>query len=81
MVYETIFTAKDLSDGNFDITYCVINDKNSYFIESYICGSDKHESSFLGSCGKEKAKNLAHTLAEKAVRPIHIEDIISDLRF
>lgn len=81
MVYRAIYSAKEENDRNYEITYCIINDTDSYYIESYINGKGKVELSFLGSCSEEKAESLVHLLAENSVRPVHIDDIISDLRF
>lgn len=81
MVYRAIYSAKKEKNRNYDIIYCVINDKKSYYIESYINGKGEHELAFLGNCTEEKAEALARLFAENAVRPMHIEDIISDIRF
>lgn len=81
MVYEFFYKAKAEPGRNFDITYAVAKEGKAYYLESFISGSNKKESSFLGNCGEEKANKIARLLAEKAVRPLHIDDIISDLRF
>ncbi len=81
MVYEFFYKAKAEPDRNYDITYCIIKENNSYYIESSIDGSHISETASLGNCGEEKAVFLAKLMAKKSVRPLHIEDIISDLRF
>ena len=81
MVYKFFYKAKAEPERNFDITYAVAKEGNAYYLESFINGSGKKESSFLGNCKEEKATEIAKLLAEKAVRPLHIDDIISDFRF
>ena len=55
--------------------------ENGFFIESEIPGSSFFCRVFLGNCGEEKAKKTAAFLAEKAVHPVHTEDIICDMIF
>ena len=81
MEYLAFYKTKTDPDRNFDICYCVFKDGNSYGIESFVCGGNFSEKVLLGNCGENRAKNLAGLFAEKAVHPIHIEDIISDMRF
>lgn len=81
MEYRSFFKTEiepDLSKGVF---YAVFEDSGSYYIECRISGGKYNEKIFLGSCGEEKAENIAHLLAVKKVHPLHIEDIISDMRF
>jgi hypothetical protein len=80
MIIEIFKSANELGN-NFSISYKVIENSGDYFIEAETEGGKYSETAFLGNCGAEKAIALGHLLAEKAVRPIHIEDIISDLRF
>ena len=59
----------------------VCEEKGCYYIESFINGKSGTEKAFLGNCGEEKAVSVARLLAKKSVRPLHIEDIITDMRF
>ena len=81
MVCKVFFKAKEEPERHFDITYCVCEEKGCYYIESFINGKSGIEKAFLGNCGEEKAVSVARLLAEKSVRPLHIEDIITDMRF
>ncbi|MBQ7873859.1 MAG: hypothetical protein IJ306_01670 [Oscillospiraceae bacterium] len=81
MMYLSVYKAKHEPDRNYDIIYSVTEKSGSFYIEAHIEGSFVCETAALGSCGEKKANELAHLLAEKAVRPVHIEDIISDMRF
>ena len=78
---KAIFKSSNGLNGNKSISYAVNEKDGDYYIEAEIEGKDSAETAFLGNCGEEKAIALGHFLAEKAVRPVHIEDIISDLRF
>ena len=77
----TIFKSASGLDENKSISYTINESDGDYYIESKIEGGNSVETAFLGNCGEEKAIALGHFLAKKAVRPVHIEDIISDLRF
>ncbi len=81
MEYIAVYKTKADRKRNFEIGYRVFKEENSYGIESFICGGSFYEKAVIGNCGKEKAKKLAAFFAKKGVHPIHIEDIISDLRF
>ena len=80
MKYLNVFEAKEEPGRNFDIIYCLCKEENSFCIESYIPGGSSFEKAFLGNCGEEKAEQITLFLAKNAVRPIHIENIISDMR-
>lgn len=81
MIYEAVFKAKEENDRNFDIIYYLGKEENDYYIESRIEGKTDFETFFLGNCKTERAEKAIKTLAEKSVRPLHIEDIISDMMF
>lgn len=81
MEYIAYYNAKSETDRNFDISYCVFKDGNSYGIESFVCGGSFSEKILLGNCKEKKALELAEIFAKKAVHPLHTEDIISDMRF
>ena len=81
MIYKAVYKAKEEPDRNYDIIYSVTEKSGTFYIEAHVEGSVISETASLGSCGEKKAEEFAHLLAEKAVRPIHIEDIISDMRF
>lgn len=81
MEYIAFYTSKPETDRKFDIKYCVFKDGNSYGIESFVCGGSFSEKILFGNCGEKRAKNLAEIFAKKTVHPLHIEDIISDMRF
>ena len=80
---EYIAFYKDKTDPcrDFDIIYSVFKEENSYGIESFVCGGRFYEKTFIGNRYEEKVKQLAAFFAEKGVHPVHIEDIISDIRF
>jgi hypothetical protein len=81
MEYLAVFKVKADPDRNFDISYFVFKDENSFGIESFAEGKNFSEKVIIGNCGEEKAKSVAKFLAENGVHPLHIEDIISDMRF
>ena len=81
MIFETVFKAKNEAGRNFDIIYYLGKEENDYYIESRIEGKSDFETVFLGNCGIKKAEKVLKLLAENSVRPLHIEDIISDIRF
>lgn len=81
MMYKSVYKAKNEPDRNYDIIYLIKEKNGAFYIEAHIEGSSVYETAALGSCGEKKAEELAHLLAEKAVRPVHIEDIISDMHF
>lgn len=81
MIYEAVFKAKSETDRNFDIVYYLGKEGSDYCIESRIEGKTDFETVFLGNCGIEKSEKAIKILAENSVRPLHIEDIISDMRF
>lgn len=81
MEYKAFFKSGQNLFKNFDVKYAVFEDKGSFFIESEICGGFFREISFLGNCSEEKATETVKLFAEKGVHPLHIEDIISDMRF
>lgn len=81
MNYKLIFKSGPHLCRNIGISYSVCEDKGCYFIESFIEGGAFYEKVCLGNCKKEKAVFLAKLFAEKGVHPLHIDDIISDMRF
>ena len=78
---KAIFKSMNEPCRNFSISYTVFENDGDYYIKAETEGGNSSECAFIGSCGEEKAAALGHFLAEKAVRPVHIEDVISDLRF
>lgn len=81
MKYIAFYKAKDDPKRNFCISYAVCEDNNSFIIKSFVEDGSFSEKAFIGNCGKEKAKEIAKLFAEKGVHPIHIENIISDMKF
>ena len=81
MEYVAVYKAKADSNRNFDISYSIFKEGNSYGIESFVCGGRFHEKVCIGNFKENKVKQLALFFAEKGVHPLHIEDIISDMRF
>lgn len=78
-MYKIVLQAKRESQRKFEISYFLLEEENSYYIESFIEGSFSSEISYLGNCKGEKAEEILHLLAEKAVRPVHLDDVISDI--
>ena len=81
MEYIASYITKADPDRNFDISYSIFKEENSYGIESFICGGRFHEKVYVGNCNENEIKQLALFFAEKGVHPLHIENIISDMRF
>ncbi len=81
MEYKAFFKSGQNLFRSFDVKYDVFEDCGSYYIESFVPGGNFSEIVFLGNCGEEKATETAKLFAEKGVHPLHIEDIISDMRF
>ena len=81
MEYIEFFKAKTDFDRSFDVCYSVFKEDNSYGIESFVCGGRFYEKVCVGNHEENEVKNLALLFAEKGVHPLHIEDIISDMRF
>ncbi len=75
-MYKAVYKTKDER-----INYWVTESENSYYIESEICGGRFHEKVCLGNCKEDGAEKAAKLFAKKAVHPVHIEDIICDMRF
>ncbi len=63
------------------ISYSVEKENGDYFIEAETLGGSRREKAFLGRCGENLAVKTAILFAERAVNPLHIEDIVSDMRF
>lgn len=80
MRYIAFYWAKTEADRNFDIKYCVYEENDSFCIESFIEGGYFSEKVSLGKCGEKTAFKIAEFFAENAVHPLHIEDIITDMR-
>lgn len=79
MIYKEFFHAPCEYDRNFDIIYRLGIKEDCFFIESAIEGGLYEASVCLGSCFEDKAEEICILLAKNSVRPIHIEDIISDI--
>ena len=80
-MYTNVLRTECSITGNRIAEYRLDKTEEGFFIETEICGSSFSERVFLGNCGEEKAENTAKLLAEKAVHPVHIEDIICDMVF
>lgn len=80
-MYTACFKAKEETDRKFEISYIVDERGKSYCIECFINGGAASCSASIGSCGRETAEQLAAFLAAKALRPWHLEEVISDMRF
>ena len=81
MEYIASYKTKANPKRNFDTIYLVFKDRNCYGIESFVCGGRFHEKAYVGNCKENEVKKLAMFFAEREVHPLHIEDIISDMRF
>ena len=81
MKYVAFYSSKAETDRNFDISYCVFKDEISYGIESSVCGGNFSKKAYLGICGETEALKIAEIFAKNSVHPLHIENIISDMRF
>ncbi len=81
MEYLAVYRTKADRKRNFEIGYRVFKEENSYGIESFICGGSFYEKAVIGNCCEEKAEKIVMFFAEKGVHPLHIENIILDMRF
>lgn len=79
MKYIAFFKAKTEFGRNIDISYCIVEKENSFFIESFIEGGSFFEKACIGNCSEEKAEEIVKLFAEKGAHPVHIEDLISDM--
>ncbi len=80
-MYTACFKAKEEADRKFDISYRIIEENKSYYIECSIDGSHTKSVASIGSCGIDAAERLGVLFAEEALRPWHLEDVVSDMRF
>ncbi len=80
MIKAVYKSTKEL-DRNFSIAYTVIEENGDYYLEAETEGGSFSEKACIGSCGDEKAERLAMLFAKEGVHPLHIEEIISDMRF
>jgi len=80
-MYTDVLKSANSIIGNRITEYRIDKNENGFFIESEIPGSSFFCRVFLGNCGEEKAEKTAAFLAEKAVHPVHTEDIICDMVF
>ena len=81
MEYVAVYKTKADYNRIFDISYSIFKEGSSYGIESFVCGGRFHEKVCVGNCNENEVKQLAMFFAEKGVHPLHIENIISDMRF
>ena len=79
-MYIACYKAKNEDNRDYDISYNVIKEENCFMIECYVDGSNKYSISSIGKCTVSSAENIAKCLAAESVRPVHLEDIISDMR-
>ena len=79
-MYIACYKAKDEANRDYDISYNVIKEENCFLIECYVDGGREHCLSSIGKCSVSDAENIAKRLAAGALRPVHLEDVISDLR-
>lgn len=80
MKYRCFFTSKADENRNFDIKYAVCEDNGCFFIESFIEGGTFSERAVIENQKESGAESVAKLLAQKAVHPLHIEEVISDMR-
>lgn len=80
-MYTACFKAKEETYRKFEISYIVDESDKSYCIECFIDGGSAHCSASIGNCGQEAAEKLAMLLAKNALRPWHLEEVVSDMRF
>ena len=80
-MYIACFKAKEENDREFDISYWVTEENKDYCIECSVDGGNRKRVAFLGSCGPDAAERLAHFFAANALRPAHLEEVVSDMRF
>lgn len=78
---KAVFKSANELDRKCSISYTVEENNGDYYITAAVEGGNSSEKAFLGRCNQEKAEELALLFASKGVHPLHIEDIISDLRF
>jgi len=80
-MYTAIFKAKEEEGREFDISYRIIEEDKGYYIECSIDGGATKTVASIGNCGNETAERLGNLFAREALRPCHLEDVISDMRF
>lgn len=80
-MYTACFTAKEEDGRDFDISYRVKKEENSFYIECSVEGGGTPFVAALGSCKEDAAEKLALFFAQNALRPLHLEDVISDMHF
>lgn len=80
MEYKNFYRSA-AENNRFSIIYSVCEDNNGFFIESSIEGGHFCEKVFIESHNEARAEKIARLFAEKGVHPVHIEEIISDMRF
>lgn len=79
-MYIACYKAKNEDGRDYDISYNVIKEENCFMIECYVDGGNEYNISSIGKCTAFAAENIAKYLAARALRPIHLEDVISDMR-
>ena len=78
-MYIAGFWSKEEKEREIDIHYCLLEKDSTLFLECSIEGSSACVTVPLNTKSVEKAEQIAAFLAERAVHPYHIEDILSEL--
>lgn len=79
MNYKAVFSAAKELNRKIDIKYYVCEDKNCFYIESFVQGGDFFEKVLAWNKNEEETTELAKLFAEKGVHPVHTADIINDM--
>ena len=78
-MYLAGFWSKEEKGREIDIHYCLLEKEADLFLECSVGGGKVSVTVPLKTKNIEKAEQIAGFLAERAVHPYHIEDILSDL--
>lgn len=79
MSYISGFRAKEEKERAYDIHYWVIQEGTDLFIQASAEGAFASDMVLLPTKDIQKAEKTAAFLAEHAVHPWHLKDILSDL--
>ena len=79
-MYIACYKAKEEDGRDYDISYNIIKEENCFLIECYVDGGSRKSVSPIGKRSASAVEKIVEDLAANAIRPIHLEDVISDMR-